>query len=93
MALGLAALALILIFSSGVLAQSTTDYDTDDDHLIEVDSLAKLNAIRFDLDGDGSVDTGTSTDDTAVYEAAFLNPAATMGCASGDHDDDSTTDD
>ena len=34
-------------------AASSADYDTDDDGLIEVDSLAKLNAMRWDLDGDG----------------------------------------
>ena len=33
----------------------TTDYDTDDDNLIEVSSLAQLNVMRYDLDGDGSV--------------------------------------
>ena len=43
-----------------------TDYDTDSDGLTEVDSLAKLNAIRWDLDGDGSPETGA-----AGYNAAF----------------------
>ena len=42
------------------LAVSTTpietDYDSDDDGLIDVDSLAKLDAIRWDMDGDGTVD-------------------------------------
>ena len=31
------------------------DYDADDDGLIEVSRLEQLNAIRFDLDGDGKV--------------------------------------
>ena len=38
------------------VAQATTDYDQDDDGLIEVNSLARLNAIRWDLDGDGAAD-------------------------------------
>ena len=32
-------------------APGGTDYDADNDGLIDVDSLAKLNAIRWDLDG------------------------------------------
>ena len=54
-----------------------TDYDTDDDGLIEVDSLAQLNAIRYDLDGNGAVTAGNQ----AAYELAFTNAAASMGCA------------
>ena len=55
--------------------QQTADYDTDDDGLIEVSSLAQLDAIRWDLDGDGaSNDSG--------YTAAFPNPATGMGCPS-----------
>ena len=53
-----------------------TDYDADDDGLIEVGSLAQLDAIRYDLDGDGS-----STNSTA-YDAAFPNAAPGMGCPS-----------
>ena len=51
------------------------DYDADDDGLIEVSSLAQLNAIRWDLDGDGS------TTDTS-YASAFPNPVSGMGCPS-----------
>ncbi len=51
-----------------------TDYDTDDDGLIEVGSLAQLDAIRWDLDGDGS-----PTDSTA-YDAAFPSSVTGMGC-------------
>ena len=45
-----------LLLLPGVAAQATTDYDQDDDGLIEVNSLARLNAIRWDLDGDGAAD-------------------------------------
>ena len=50
-----------------------TDYDTDSDGLTEVDSLAKLNAIRWDLDGDGSPETGA-----AAYNAAFAGRDPTI---------------
>ena len=58
-----------------------TDYDTDDDGLIEVDSLAKLDAIRHDLDGNGVAIH-------ADYASAFPDRKAAapnaMGCpASG----------
>ena len=42
------------------------DYDADDDGLIEVSSLSQLNAIRWDLDGDGLVDDGSHSDDYAA---------------------------
>ncbi len=79
------AVAAITLLSAGVVglthtaqAQTATptDYDTDDDGLIEVGSLAQLDAIRYDLDGDGS-----PTDSTA-YDAAFPNAATGMGCPS-----------
>ena len=66
------------------------DYDLDDDGLIEVDSLPQLDAVRWDLNGDGSVDTGTSVADTAKYGAAFPNPATGMGCLR-DHDSNTAT--
>ena len=55
------------------------DYDADDDGLIEVSSLAQLNAIRWDLDGDGLVDDGSHSDD---YDAAFPAALTGMGCPS-----------
>ncbi len=79
------AVIAITLLSAGVVglthtaqAQTNTpiDYDTDDDGLIEVGSLVQLDAIRYDLDGDGS-----PTDSTA-YDAAFPNAAAGMGCPS-----------
>ena len=49
------------------------DYDADDDGLIEVSNLAQLNAIRWDLDGDGrSTEPG--------YGAAF--PGIRIDCKS-----------
>ncbi|MDE0214967.1 MAG: hypothetical protein OXN79_00120, partial [bacterium] len=65
------------------------DYDVDDDGLIEISSLAQLNAIRWDLDGDAAADvyppskdgyTGHDPDGATKYAAAFPNAAANMGC-------------
>ena len=54
------------------------DYDIDDDGLIEVSNLAQLNAIRWDLNGDGAVDHGTNAHG---YLTAFDNSASDMGCS------------
>ena len=56
--------------------QASVDYDTDDDGLIEVSNLAQLDAIRYDLRGNGS----PSADDRVAYYAAFPRAAAGMGC-------------
>ena len=53
-------------------AQTTVDYDADDDRLIEIDTPAKLNAIRYDLNGSGTVAVGDQTD----YDAGFANADA-----------------
>ena len=37
---------------------STGDYDADNDGLIEISNLAQLNAVRWDLDGDGGTGDG-----------------------------------
>ena len=71
-----AALAVLFAFGGAAPAQAqATDYDSDDDGLISVSSLAQLDAIRWDLDGDGSASD-------AGYAAAFPNPATGMGCPS-----------
>ena len=61
----------------GATSQSTNvgDYDSDDDGLIEVSNPAQLNAMRWDLDGDGST-TATG------YTAAFPGALTGMGCPS-----------
>ena len=62
-------------------AQTATDYDSDDDGYIDVDSLVKLNAIRYDLNGNGARGT-VSVSDWANYTTAFPNAASGMGCSS-----------
>ena len=59
----------------------TTDYDTDDDGLIEVSNLAQLYAVGWELDGDGVVDV-VFAPYGADYAAAFPDAAANMGCPS-----------
>ena len=59
--------------------QVGTDYDADEDGLIEISSLAQLNAIRWDLDGDGAA-TGANASD---YANVFPAPAPGMGCPDG----------
>ena len=44
-----------------VSAQSPVDYDTDDDGLIEIEWLGQLNAVQWDLDGDGQDRNGGSS--------------------------------
>ena len=69
-----------LLFSFFVLAQDPTpiDYDIDNDNLIDVSNLEQLDAIRYDLDGNGMV----ILSDMTAYRNAFPNPASQMGCPS-----------
>ena len=88
----LLSLTLALVFLSGnpvpaAQAQTTTpttttsvDYDSNDDRLIEISNLAQLNALRWDLNGDGTVDVAANR---TSYAAAFPNAAAGMGCPDG----------
>ena len=73
----LLALAAVLALVSAVPAQTTVDYDMDNDNYIDVGTHQQLNAIRYDLDGNGTV-VGAGQ---ANYTAAFPNAATGMGCA------------
>ena len=70
---------------------ATIDYDADDDGLIEISNLEQLNAMRYDLDGDGELDESLLIDRgdsreaderafTEIYRAAFPPAASGMGC-------------
>ena len=72
-------LAALLSLSATAAAQSTTDYDTNDDGYIAVADLTQLNAIRYDLNGNGAQDT-VSASGWAKYTSAFPNAATGMGC-------------
>ena len=73
--------------SGGTATQSFTvtvpeehvDYDVDDDGLIEIATLAQLDAVRHDLDGDG-VPAGSGAAAHADHAAAFPDAAEGMGC-------------
>ena len=67
------------VLSVGFLGAPGIRYDSDGNGLIEIGTLAQLNAIRWDLDGDGSLDVGA---DTTAYRAAFPSAASGMGCPS-----------
>ena len=63
-------------FRVTVLPAGTGDFDRDDDGLIDVRTLAQLDAMRHDTDGDGAA-TGSGE---AAYAAAFPDRIAGMGC-------------
>ena len=54
-----------------------TSYDSDDDGLIEVANLEQLDAIRWDLDGDGLPDSSSGM---AGFATAFPGALDGMGC-------------
>ena len=58
-------------------AAQVGDYDSDDDGLIEIRVLEQLNAVRWDLDGNGEADSQANQD---AYAAAFPNVLTRMGC-------------
>ena len=55
------------------------DYDADNDNLIDVATLAQLDAVRYDLDGNGWVDGAT----WRPYYEAFDEGTYGMGCPDG----------
>ena len=61
-------IGLGLLCNICVLSAQSVDYDTDDNGLIEVSNLDQLNAIRWDLDGDGAV---SDANGQTMYGEAF----------------------
>ena len=76
-----AALLITAAASYGIVNSQSGNgkYDTDDDGLIEVEYLEQLDAIRYDLDGDGKADAESGADDHA---AAFPTSAGESVCES-----------
>ena len=56
------------------------DYDADADGLIEVSNLAQLDAIRYDMDGNGLV---ADSKEQTEYLTAFPGALEDMGCPVG----------
>ena len=75
-------LATALVSNSPVEAQSGQpgDYDIDDDRLIEIANLEQLDAVRHDLNGDGSPDLNNGEAD---YFRAFPGATSGLGCPAG----------
>ena len=61
-------------------AQTLVDYDSDDNRLIEITTLAQLSAIRHDLDGNGDA---THADYVAAFPDRDTNAQTLMGCPDG----------
>lgn len=93
--LGPATLALMLAlmlapFAAFAQDSGITDYDTDDDGLIEIHTVDQLEAVRYDLNGEGNptayaTNNGRTwvenmNDARAAYYDAFPNPISRMGC-------------
>ena len=81
----------ISVTVGGQTATSSTDFtvlisppDTDADGLIDITTLARLDAIRYDLNGDGMVDASASMADSISYETAFgLARKGSITCTGG----------
>ncbi len=61
-------------------AQTPTDYDSEDNGLIDVTTLAQLNAVRHDLNGNGDA---THADYVAAFPSRDTTSGGRMGCPSG----------
>ena len=51
--------------------EAPTDYDGDNNGLLEITTAAQLNAIRYDLDGNGKPDAGATGNEAKDYARAF----------------------
>ena len=83
---GLVWWALPVLLAAGVAAGcsgsgGSADFDSDDDGLVEIFNLEQLDALRWDLDGDGRPDGGDGAD--GGYVSAFPDAVEGMGCPSG----------
>ena len=55
-------------------------YDTDGDGLIEITTLAQLDAVRHDLNGDGVPTTGGASTYRAAFPDAFVEVGSQLRC-------------
>ena len=74
-----------------VTIRGTPDYDTNNNGLIDITTLAQLNAIRWDLNGDGDVSSGDAANYLLAFPGRDTSATGRMGCQLTDHDDDTST--
>ncbi len=55
----------------GAVTETMVDYDTDGNGLIEIKTRQQLNAVRWDLDGNGKPDAGPTGNEDKEYRRAF----------------------
>ncbi len=94
----IAALAALILYAALPAGASShwIDYDTDDDGLIDITTIAQLHALRYDHDGNGWIAhayrTSTPINYLAAYDLAFptrlraaidteTSTSPRMGCA------------
>ena len=77
--LALAALAVGLL-AGPAAAQGTQDYDDDDDGLIDIRTAPQLNAVSWDLNGNGMRDAVSPTNWLNFYTNVFVSGFSDMGC-------------
>ena len=73
--------------------RTVVDYDDDNDGLIDIRSLAQLDAVRYDLDGNGVIATANAPAYRVAFPNRDRNAAGRMGCQLTDHDSDTATPD
>ena len=75
-------LAFMLVASGPIGAQSSSniDHNADADRLIDISNLEQLDAIRYDLNGDGVSDLARNREQ---YSQAFPTPISAFGCPGG----------
>ena len=79
-------IVLVLLMASGpafAQTENAGDYDEDNDGYIDVANLAQLNAIRYDVNGDGVVASADTMNYNAAFPNRFTTASARMGCPSG----------
>ena len=52
---------------------TAVNFDSDGDNLIDITTLEQLNAMRYDLDGNGLPDGGTSTANILLYYLSLIH--------------------
>ena len=76
-----ALLALALLLLAPPAGAQTTDYDADDNRLIEIRNLAQFHAIRHDLNGNGDA---VHAEYAAAFPGRDTNANTLMGCPAGE---------